>query len=154
MAPGHAPYVEYLGRSLLALGRHEAAIVQFQALGRRAGLEKQGLLLEAQALAASGDVLAARAVVERAISARHADVSTYTLCADLSLQLRDAAGAVRCADIALAADAGIPTRAPCAAKRWSASAPPTRASPSSMPPTPPRRTTPTCGGAAAACCSA
>ena len=107
-APGHAPYVEYLGRSLLALGRHEAAIVQFQALGRRAGLEKQGLLLEAQALTASGDVLAARAVVERAIGARHADVSTYTLCADLSLQLRDAAGAVRCADIALAADAGNP----------------------------------------------
>ena len=29
--------------------------------------------------------------------------STYTLCADLSLQLRDPAGAVRCADIALAA---------------------------------------------------
>ncbi len=107
-APGHAPYVEYLGRSLLALGRHEAAIVQFQALGRRAGLEKQGLLLEAQALTASGGVLAARAVVERAIGARHADVSTYTLCADLSLQLRDAAGAVRCADIALAADAGNP----------------------------------------------
>ena len=106
--PATPPYVEYLGRSLLALGRHEAAIVQFQALGRRAGLEKHGLLLEAQALAASGDVLAARAVVERAIGARHADVSTYTLCADLSLQLRDAAGAVRCADIALAADAGNP----------------------------------------------
>ncbi len=107
-APAHAAYVEYLGRTLLALGRHEAAIVQFQALGRRAGLEKQGLLLEAQALAASGDLLAARAVVERAISARHADASTYTLCADLSLQLRDLAGAVRCADIALAADPANP----------------------------------------------
>jgi tetratricopeptide (TPR) repeat protein/DNA-binding beta-propeller fold protein YncE len=103
-APGHAATIEYLGRSLLALGRNEAAIAQFQALGRRAGLEKQGLLLEAQALAASGDLLAARAVVERAISARHADPSTYTLCADLSLQLRDPAGAVRCADLALAGE--------------------------------------------------
>jgi tetratricopeptide (TPR) repeat protein/DNA-binding beta-propeller fold protein YncE len=103
-APAHAAYVEYLGRSLLALGRHEAAIAQFQALGRRAGLEKQGLLLEAQALAASGDLLAARSVVERAITAKHADPSTYTLCADLSLRLRDPAGAVRCADLALAGD--------------------------------------------------
>lgn len=107
-APSHAAYLEYYGRSLLALGRHEAAIVQFQALGRRAGLEKQGLLLEAQALAASGDLLAARAVVERAISAKHADAATYTLCADLSLQLRDPAGAVRCADIALAANPNNP----------------------------------------------
>jgi tetratricopeptide (TPR) repeat protein/DNA-binding beta-propeller fold protein YncE len=107
-APGHAPYIEHYGRSLLALGRHEAAIAQFQALGRRAGFEKQGLLLEAEALAASGDVLAARTVVERAISAKHADASTYTLCADLSLQLRDPAGAVRCADIALAANADNP----------------------------------------------
>ena len=107
-APGHAAYVEYLGRSLLALGRNDAAIVQFQALGKRAGLEKQGMLLEAQALTATGDLLAARAVVERAISAKHADVSTYTLCADLSLQLRDPAGAVRCADIALAVDSSSP----------------------------------------------
>jgi len=62
------------------------------------------MLLEAMALAASGDLLAARSVVERAISAKHADPSMYTLCADLSLQLRDPAGAVRCADIALAAE--------------------------------------------------
>ena len=53
-------------------------------------------------------MLAARAVVERAISARHADPSTYTLCADLSLQLRDPAGAVRCADIALAGEPNNP----------------------------------------------
>jgi tetratricopeptide (TPR) repeat protein/DNA-binding beta-propeller fold protein YncE len=103
-APAHAAYVEYLGRSLLALGRHEPAIAQFQALGRRTGLEKQGMLLEAQALAASGDLLGARSVVERAITAKHADPSTYTLCADLSLQLRDPAGAVRCADLALASE--------------------------------------------------
>ena len=107
-APGHAAYVEYLGRSLLALGRNDAAIVQFQALGRRTGLEKQGMLLEAQALSASGDLLAARTVIERAISAKHADTSTYTLCADLSLQLRDPPGAVRCADIALAGDPSNP----------------------------------------------
>jgi tetratricopeptide (TPR) repeat protein/DNA-binding beta-propeller fold protein YncE len=108
VGPGNVANIEYLGRSLLALGRHEAAIGQFQTLGRRAGFERQGMLLEAQALAASGDVLAARAVVERAIIAKHADPSTYTLCADLSLRLRDPAGAVRCADIALAADANNP----------------------------------------------
>jgi tetratricopeptide (TPR) repeat protein/DNA-binding beta-propeller fold protein YncE len=107
-APGHSAYVEYLGRSLLALGRHEAAIAQFQTLGRRAGLEKQGMLLEAQALSASGDLLAARAAVERAISVKHADATVYTLCADLSLQLRDPAGAMRCADIALAGDPSNP----------------------------------------------
>jgi len=106
--PSNAATIEYLGRSLLALGRHATAIGQFQTLGGRAGYEKQGLVLEAQALAASGDVLAARAVVERAIGARHADATTYTLCADLSLQLRDPAGAVRCADIALASDANNP----------------------------------------------
>src|SRR5439155_16265265 len=33
---------------------------------------------------------------------RQADASTYALCADLSLQLADPAGAVRCADTALA----------------------------------------------------
>jgi tetratricopeptide (TPR) repeat protein/DNA-binding beta-propeller fold protein YncE len=102
--PGHAANIEYLGRSLLGLGRYESAIAQFQTLGRRTGLEKQGMLLEAQALSGTGDLLAARSVVERAISAKHADASTYTLCADLSLQLRDPAGAVRCADIALIAD--------------------------------------------------
>ncbi len=103
-APAHAAYVEYLGRSLLALGRYEGAIAQFQTLGRRPGLEKLGLQLEAQALTAFGDLLAARSVVERAIAAGHADAPTYTLCADLSLQLKDPAGAVRCADTALAAD--------------------------------------------------
>ncbi|HEX7221319.1 MAG TPA: tetratricopeptide repeat protein [Burkholderiales bacterium] len=104
LAPAHAAYIEYLGRSLLALGRYEPAIAQFQALGKRAGLEKQGMLLEAMALASSGDLLAARSVVERAITAKHADPSIFTLCADLSLQLRDAAGAVRCADLALATE--------------------------------------------------
>jgi tetratricopeptide (TPR) repeat protein len=108
VGPSNAANIEYLGRSLLALGRHATAIGQFQTLGGRAGYEKQGMVLEAQALAASGDVLAARAVVERAIGARHADATTYTLCADLSLQLRDPAGAVRCADIALASDANNP----------------------------------------------
>jgi tetratricopeptide (TPR) repeat protein len=53
-------------------------------------------------------LLAARTVVERAIAAKHADTSTYTLCADLSLQLRDPPGAVRCADIALAGDPSNP----------------------------------------------
>jgi len=107
-APGHAAYVEYVGRSLAALGRHEAAVAQFQELARRPGYEKVARQLEAHALAGTGDLLAARAAVERAIAAGHADASTYTLCADLSLQLKDPAGAVRCADSALAADPSNP----------------------------------------------
>src|SRR5258706_57353 len=100
-APDHPPNIEYLGRTLLALGRNEAALAQFQDLARRPGLETLGRRLEARALAASGDVLGARAVVERAVAAGHTDGATYELCADLSLRLSDAAGAVRCADTAL-----------------------------------------------------
>jgi tetratricopeptide (TPR) repeat protein/DNA-binding beta-propeller fold protein YncE len=104
----HAPYLEYVGRSQLALGHHQAAATTFQELSRRPGYEKVARQLEAHALAGTGDLLAARAAVERAIVAGHADASTYTLCADLSLQLKDPAGAVRCADSALAADAANP----------------------------------------------
>jgi tetratricopeptide (TPR) repeat protein/DNA-binding beta-propeller fold protein YncE len=104
-APGHAAHVEYLGRCLLALGRNDAALAQFQDLARRPGFEILGRQLEARALAASGDLLAARAAIERAMAAGQADAATYTLCADLSLRLADPAGAVRCADTALAKDA-------------------------------------------------
>ncbi len=104
-APGHAAHVEYLGRSLLALGRHDAALAQFQDLARRPGFEIPGRQLEARALSASGDLLAARAAIERSMAAGQADAATYTLCADLSLRLADPAGAVRCADAALAKDA-------------------------------------------------
>jgi tetratricopeptide (TPR) repeat protein/sugar lactone lactonase YvrE len=101
-APTHAASVEYLGRTLLALGRNDAALAQFQDLARRPGFEIAGRQLEARALAASGDVLGARAAVERAVASGQADAATYALCADLSLQLADPAGAVRCADTALA----------------------------------------------------
>ena len=105
-APSHAANIEYLGRSLLALGRHEAALAQFQDLARMPGLEVTGRQLEARALAAGGDFLAARAAIERAVASGHADSDTYTLCADLSLRLADPAGAVRCADAALQRDPG------------------------------------------------
>jgi len=100
-APGHPPHIEYLGRSLLALGKHEAALTRFQELSGRPGYEIVGRQLEARALAAGGDVLGARAVIERAVAANQADTVTYTLCADFSLMLADPAGAVRCADTAL-----------------------------------------------------
>lgn len=103
-APGHPAYIEYLGRSLLALGRYDAALAQFQDLARRPGFELPGRQLEARALAASGDLLGARSAIERAMAAGQADAAAYTLCADLSLQLADPAGAVRCADIALGKD--------------------------------------------------
>ena len=103
-APGHPAHVEYLGRTLLALGRHDAALAQFQDLARRPGFETLGRQLEALALAAGGDVLGARTAIERAMAAGQADATTYTLCAELSLQLADPAGAVRCADTALAKD--------------------------------------------------
>src|SRR5258706_10684864 len=110
-APGHPAYIEYLGRSLLALGRYDAALAQFQDLARRPGFELSGRQLEARALAASGDLLGARTAIERALAAGQADAATYTLCADLSLQLADPAGAVRCADIALGKDpANAPAR--------------------------------------------
>jgi len=101
---GSAASVEYLGRTQLALGRHEAALAQFQELARRPGLEVAGRQLEARALAAGGDFLAARSAIERAVASGHADSATYTLCADLSLRLADPAGAVRCADNALQRD--------------------------------------------------
>ena len=104
VAPSHPAHVEYLGRSLLALGRHDAALAHFQDLARRPGFEILGRQLEARALAASGDLLAARTAIERALAAGQADAATYTLCADLSLKLADPAGAVRCADTALAKD--------------------------------------------------
>jgi len=103
-APAQRSYIEYLGRSLFALGRYDAAATQFQELARRPGAEALGRNLEAQALAAGGDLLGARAVVERALAAGQADTSMHTLCADLSLRLSDPSGAVRCADIALARD--------------------------------------------------
>lgn len=101
-APNHAPNIEYLGRSMFALGRYDAALAHFQDLAQRPGYEALGRQLEARALAASGNVLAARTSVERAIAAGQADAATYALCTDLSLQLADPAGAVRCADLALA----------------------------------------------------
>src|SRR5260221_11279774 len=68
-APGHPAYVEYLGRSLLALGRNDAALAQFQDLARRPGFEVLGRQLEARALAAGGDLLAARTAIEGAMAA-------------------------------------------------------------------------------------
>jgi tetratricopeptide (TPR) repeat protein/DNA-binding beta-propeller fold protein YncE len=100
-APEHPAHIEYLGRTLLALGKHEAALARFQDLARRPGFEVVGRQLEARALAAGGDILGARAVVERAIAAGNADTTTFTLCADFSLILADPAGAVKCADTAL-----------------------------------------------------
>jgi tetratricopeptide (TPR) repeat protein/DNA-binding beta-propeller fold protein YncE len=105
-APDHAAPVEYLGRSLLALGRNDAAVAYFQDLGRRPGQETLGRRFEAQALTAGGDLLGARAVTERAIAAGHADTATYSLCADLSLRLNDPAGAARCVEAALAREPG------------------------------------------------
>lgn len=103
-SPDHAAAVEYLGRTLLAMGRYDAAVGQFQDLSRRPGWETVGRLLEAKALAASGDLLGARSATERAIAADQANAETYTLCGDLGLQLGDAAGAVTCAEKALARD--------------------------------------------------
>jgi tetratricopeptide (TPR) repeat protein/sugar lactone lactonase YvrE len=100
-APEHPATIEYLGRTLLALGKHEAALTRFQDLARRQGFEIVGRQLEARALAAGSDILGARAVVERAVAAGHADAVTFTLCADFSLLLADPAGAVKCADTAL-----------------------------------------------------
>jgi tetratricopeptide (TPR) repeat protein/DNA-binding beta-propeller fold protein YncE len=105
-APDHAAPVEYLGRSLLALGRNDAALAHFQDLARRPGHEMLGRRYEAQALAAAGDLLGARAVTERAIAAGNADAATYAQCADLSLRLNDPAGAARCVETALAKDPG------------------------------------------------
>ncbi len=105
-APDHAAPVEYLGRSLLALGRNDAALAHFQDLARRPGHEVTGRRFEAQALAAAGDLLGARAVTERAIAAGNADAATYAQCADLSLRLNDPAGAARCVETALAKDPG------------------------------------------------
>ncbi len=105
-APEHAAPIEYLGRSLLALGRNDAAVAYFQDLARRPGRETAGRRYEAQALTAAGDLLAARAVAERAITTGHADAGTYALCADLSLRLNDAAGAARCVETALAREPG------------------------------------------------
>ncbi len=105
-APEHPATIEYLGRTLLALGKHEAALTRFQDLGRRQGFEIIGRQLEARALAAGGDVLGARAVVERAVAAGQADTVTFTLCADFSLMLADPAGAVKCADTALQREPG------------------------------------------------
>lgn len=107
-ASDHAAAVEYLGRSFLAMGRHDAAIGQFQDLARRPGQEIAGRRLEARALAASGDTLGARAAVERAVAANQADGETYALCGELSLQLGDAAGAVTCLETALARGSGTP----------------------------------------------
>jgi tetratricopeptide (TPR) repeat protein/DNA-binding beta-propeller fold protein YncE len=103
-SPDHAAAVEYLGRTLLAMGRYDAAVGQFQDLSRRPGWETVGRLLEAKAIAASGDLLGARSAVERAIAADQANAETYALCGDLGLQLGDAAGAVTCVEKALARD--------------------------------------------------
>ena len=102
----HAASVEYLGRSLLALGRNDAALGQFQDLARRPGREIVGRRLEAQAIAASGDVLGARSAIERAVAAGQADAATYVLCGELSLQLADPAGALRCLETALSREPG------------------------------------------------
>ena len=102
VAPDHAAAIEYLGRSLSALGRHEAALGYYQELARRPGYEIVGRRLEAGAMAAAGDTLGARSVVERAIVGGQADGTTYLLCGELSLKLGDGAGAARCLDTALA----------------------------------------------------
>jgi len=105
-APGQPAPVEYLGRSYLALGRLEPALQEFRDLARVPGQEALGRRLEAQALLASGDALAARAAAERAIQAGSADAETYALCADVSLALGDAVGAMSCVETALAKDPG------------------------------------------------
>lgn len=107
-ASDHAAAVEYLGRSLLAMGRYDAAIGQFQDLARRPGHEITGRLLEARAMAAGGDTLGARAAIERAIAANQADGETFAFCGELSLQLGDAAGAVSCLETALVRESGTP----------------------------------------------
>ncbi|HEY7674830.1 MAG TPA: tetratricopeptide repeat protein [Burkholderiales bacterium] len=103
-APDHAAAVEYLGRSLLAMRRYDAAVGHFQDLARRPGWGTAGRLLEARAIAASGDILGARSATERAIAANQATAETYALCGELGLQLGDAAGAVTCLETALSRD--------------------------------------------------
>src|SRR6185436_20572719 len=81
-APEHPAHIEYLGRTLLALGKNDAALTRFQELSRKPGFETIGRQLEARAMAAGGDVLGARAVIERAIATGQSDTTTFTLCAD------------------------------------------------------------------------
>ena len=112
--------IEYLGRTLLALGKHEAALARFQDLGAAGPATRSlGRQLEARALAAGGDILGARAggrARHRHGQRRHGDLSRS--CADFSLRARRSRRA-RCAAPTPRSSASrpMPTRAPCAAKR-------------------------------------
>jgi len=85
-----------LGKSLLALGRNEEAQLYFSLLAELDEHRTEGLRLALEALYQGQHDLRAKRVVERLIALKVADELTYLRCAQISLRLNDAIGAVNC----------------------------------------------------------
>jgi tetratricopeptide (TPR) repeat protein/DNA-binding beta-propeller fold protein YncE len=100
--PDHASAVEYLGRSLVALGRHDDAVQQFDHLAGLPGRDVHAAQLKAEALLQAGDFVRARAALDKVLAGARATPALHVLCGEISLKLGDAIGAVTCLEKALA----------------------------------------------------
>lgn len=100
--PNHASAVEYLGRTLTALGRYDDAVQQFEHLAGLPGHEADGAQRKAEALLRAGDFLRARAALDKVLAGSGATPALRVLCGEISLKLGDAIGAVTCLEKALA----------------------------------------------------
>jgi len=101
---GHAETNKYLGLTLMELRQYAAARQHFDILLKQPGHEAEGARLLVAAWRAAGDDVAAKGVVERALSGGSATQELRLLCGELSLRLNDAIGAVQCLEDALKHD--------------------------------------------------
>lgn len=101
---GHAETNKYLGLTLMEQQQYTAARQHFETLIKQPGHEAEGARLLVAAWRAAGDEVAAKGVVERALSGGAATQELRLLCGELSLALNDAIGAVQCLEDALKAD--------------------------------------------------
>jgi len=94
--PEHQGAVEYLGRSLIALGELKEAAKMFAKLATFPNAKMQAYNLQAEALIQSKAWLQAKLVIDQAVKQHLANAKTYGLCAqDLSF-LNDSLGAIGC----------------------------------------------------------
>ncbi|MFQ6021470.1 MAG: tetratricopeptide repeat protein [Acidiferrobacterales bacterium] len=100
----HGEALEFFGLSLLGQKKYEDALRRFRALAKIPGFEIRSINRQTESLFASRQFIAARAMVDKAISQNQVDALTYLWCGRIAMKLGDAAGAADCLASAIKLD--------------------------------------------------